>query len=82
MKKSLMVENFSLSLGVVELVELFEKFGTISAAMVTMDPTTGRSGGVAYVDLEDGADSAMTALNGTAFHGQSIVVKESLRSVD
>jgi RNA recognition motif-containing protein len=82
MNKTLLVENLHSSVTAADLKELFEKFGTLSAVVVATDHATGMSQGIAFVDFEDGAESAMGALNGSAFHGRSLVVSESSRSAE
>jgi RNA recognition motif-containing protein len=82
MKKTLLVENLDRSVTAVDLKELFEKFGTLSAVVIATDRVTGMSQGIAFVDFEDGAELAMGALNGSVIHGRSLVLSESSRSAD
>jgi RNA recognition motif-containing protein len=81
MTQTLQVENLDSSFTVVELMELFSKFGTLSGAMILTDRTTCVSLGTAFVDMEDGAKSAIDALNGRVYCGRPLIVTESPNSV-
>src|SRR5262249_8479718 len=58
-------------------VEAFSKFGTVTRAQVVMDRETGRSRGFGFVEMSDGADEAITAMNGTQFQGRTLTVNEA-----
>jgi RNA recognition motif-containing protein len=81
MTQTLHVQNLDFRITVVELMKLFEKFGTLSGALILTDRLTGMSLGIAFVDMDDGAKSAIDALNGTVYCGRPLVVTESTRSV-
>jgi cold-inducible RNA-binding protein len=62
-----------------ELMEIFEKFGPVRSAKVTMDRETGKSKGFAFVDMindQDGKD-AIEHLNDISLGKKPLVVKEA-----
>lgn len=62
-----------------ELVEIFEKFGTIASAKVAMDKETGKSRGFAFVDMpnEEEAKEAIEHLNDISLGKKPLVVKQA-----
>jgi RNA recognition motif-containing protein len=62
-----------------ELEDLFTPFGTILSAELMTDPTTGRSRGFGFVEMEsaDAAQAAIAALQGFALEGQTLNVNEA-----
>ncbi len=62
-----------------ELEDLFLPFGTLVSAELITDPTTGRSRGFGFVELEspDAARTAITTLNGSVVDGQTLTVNEA-----
>lgn len=62
-----------------ELVEIFEKFGTIASAKVAMDKETGKSRGFAFVDMpnEEEAREAIDGLNDISLGKKPLVVKQA-----
>lgn len=77
MSKNLYVGNLSFSCTADDLRELFSKHGNVSSAQVVTDRETGRSRGFGFVEMSDGGDSAISALNGTDFMGRSLTVNEA-----
>ncbi len=69
-----------------ELMEFFDKFGTVSSAKVTMDKETGKSRGFAFVDMpnEQEAREAIEGLNNLGIGKKVMIVKpaEDRRSPD
>ncbi len=59
------------------LERAFSQFGTVTSAKVITDRETGRSRGFGFVEMEDGADEAIAALNGSDLDGRQIVVNEA-----
>ena len=62
-----------------ELVEIFEKFGPIVSAKVAMDKETGKSRGLAFVEMQneqDGKD-AIEHLNDISLGKKPLVVKQA-----
>ena len=62
-----------------ELEDLFTPFGGIVSAELMTDPTTGRSRGFGFVEMEsvDAAHAAIAALQGFAVEGQALTVNEA-----
>lgn len=79
MSVRLFVGNLPPRLCFPELEDLFLPFGSIVSADLMTDPTTGRSRGFGFVEMEshDAARVAMTALNGTTVDGQTLTVNEA-----
>ena len=77
MAKNLYVGNLSFNTTEDELRELFEQYGHVDKVQVIMDRETGRPRGFAFVEMGDGADKAIDALNGKDFGGRSLTVNEA-----
>uniref|UniRef100_A0A7C2K2Q0 RNA-binding protein n=1 Tax=Schlesneria paludicola TaxID=360056 RepID=A0A7C2K2Q0_9PLAN len=77
MSKNLYVGNLPFSTTADELREAFGEYGTVTSASVVMDRETGRSRGFGFVEMSDGAEAAIAALNGTLFQGRSLTVNEA-----
>ena len=62
-----------------ELVEIFEKFGTIASAKVAIDKETGKSRGFAFVDMpnDEEAREAMEHLNDISLGKKPLVIKQA-----
>ncbi|MFT3912300.1 MAG: RNA-binding protein [Ferruginibacter sp.] len=62
-----------------ELMEIFEKFGTITSAKVAIDKETGKSKGFAFVDMpnREEAKDAIESLNDMSLGKKPLVVKEA-----
>lgn len=62
-----------------ELMEIFEKFGTITSAKVAIDKETGKSRGFGFVDMPnaDEAKDALESLNDISLGTKPLVVKEA-----
>jgi RNA recognition motif-containing protein len=61
------------------LADLLGPFGTVKSAKVITDRDTGRSKGFGFVEMSTAAEaqSAITALNGSAFGGRTLSVSEA-----
>jgi RNA recognition motif-containing protein len=59
------------------LEQAFTQFGTVISAKVVTDRETGRSRGFGFVEMENSADEAIEALNGSDLDGREIVVNEA-----
>jgi cold-inducible RNA-binding protein len=75
--KNLYVGNLSWSTTDSDLAQLFGQFGTVTKAQVMMDRETGRSRGFGFVEMSDGADEAIAALNQKDFQGRPLTVNEA-----
>jgi RNA recognition motif-containing protein len=77
MSKNLYVGNLSFKCTADDLRELFSQHGSVTSAQVVSDRETGRSRGFGFVEMADGGDAAIEALNGTDFQGRSLTVNEA-----
>src|SRR3954454_10932951 len=77
MAKNLYVGNLPFSTTEADLEALFGQHGQVARAQIIMDSETGRSPGLAFVEMGDGAEAAVTALNGTQFQGRTLTVNEA-----
>jgi RNA recognition motif-containing protein len=82
MSKNLYVGNLSFSTTSDDLRSAFEAYGTVSSAQVVMDRDTGRSRGFGFVEMSDGGDAAIEALDGTDLQGRTISVNEARPRAD
>ena len=71
------VGNISWGLTDQDLENVFAEHGTVTSAKIITDRATGRSRGFGFVEMSDGADAAIEALNGTEVDGRELVVNES-----
>ena len=62
-----------------ELMEIFEKFGTITSAKVAIDKETGKSRGFGFVDMPNAEEAreAVEGLNDISLGTKPLVVKEA-----
>ena len=77
MAKNLYVGNLPFSTTSEDLEQLFGQHGTVTRAQVMTDRETGRSRGFGFVEMSDGADAAIQALNGNQFQGRALTVNEA-----
>jgi RNA recognition motif-containing protein len=77
MAKKLYVGNISFQTTSEELVQAFSQYGTVLGAQIVSDRETGRSRGFAFVEMHDGADEAIAALNGAQLDGRTLTVNEA-----
>jgi RNA recognition motif-containing protein len=75
--KNLYVGNMSFSTTEDELRELFSQYGTVTKVQLIMDRETGRPRGFAFVEMSDGGDQAIQALNGAMVGGRALTVNEA-----
>lgn len=77
MGKNLYVGNLSYNTTSDDLRDAFAQYGDVTSAQVVMDRDTGRSRGFGFVEMADGADEAIEALNGADLQGRTITVNEA-----
>lgn len=77
-------KNLDESVTDAELETLFKPFGAITSALISRDESTGRSKGFAFINYEnhENADAAVTALNGTEFHGRVLFVGRAQKKAE
>ena len=71
------VGNISWGMNDQDLENLFAEHGTVTSAKIITDKMTGRSRGFGFVEMSDGGEAAIEALNETEVDGRSLVVNES-----
>ena len=77
MSKNIYVGNLSFQTTADDLSQLFGEYGTVTRAQVVNDRDTGRSRGFGFVEMTEGGDAAIQALNGAEFQGRSLTVNEA-----
>jgi RNA recognition motif-containing protein len=77
MTKNLYVGNLSYKTTTEELREAFARFGTVTRAQVVEDRETGRSRGFGFVEMADGAEEAVSQMNGAMLGGRTLTVNEA-----
>ena len=77
MAKNLYVGNLSFNTTEDELRELFSQYGNVDKVQVITDRETGRPRGFAFIEMSDGGDKAIQALNGQDVGGRSLTVNEA-----
>ena len=75
--KNLYVGNLPFTTTEQELTDLFGQYGTVTKAQVISDRETGRSRGFGFVEMADGADAAVAAMNGYEYQGRRLTVNEA-----
>jgi RNA recognition motif-containing protein len=75
--KKLYVGNLAFSASEKEIRELFGQYGTVSSVSLITDRETGQPRGFGFVEMEDGADNAIRALDGKEVGGRTIKVNEA-----
>lgn len=75
--KKLYVGNLAWAVGDDDLQQLFSEYGSVASAVVITDRESGRSRGFGFVELENGADEAIEALDGHDFQGRPLRVNEA-----
>jgi RNA recognition motif-containing protein len=60
-----------------DLAQAFGQFGTVVKAQIISDRETGRSRGFGFVEMSEGADAAVQAMNGADFGGRKLTVNEA-----
>ena len=71
------VGNLSWGMNDQELENLFAEYGTVTSAKIITDRMTNRSRGFGFVEMSDGAEKAIEALNDAEVEGRKLVVNES-----
>ncbi len=71
------VGNLPWSIDDQQLEDLFKEHGEVTSARVITDRFTKRSRGFGFVEMENGAEDAIQALNDSEVEGRKLVVNES-----
>ena len=75
--KRIYVGNLSFSWGEEEVRELFSAYGEVLRVDLINDRATGRPRGFGFVEMSDGGENAIQALNDAEVEGRKLVVNES-----
>jgi hypothetical protein len=81
MSMRLYVGNLLASTTSRDLRKLFAPYGTVTKAEIAIDKVhhTGRSLGFGFVEMADGGEAAIAALNGAAFQGRTTLTVEEAK---
>ena len=71
------VGNLSWGMNDQDLENLFAEHGTVTSAKIITDRMTNRSRGFGFVEMSEGAEAAIEALNESEVDGRKLVVNES-----
>ena len=77
MSKRLYVGNLPFSSTEDDLRELFGQHGSVVSVSLVTDRDTGRPRGFGFVEMEDGAEAAISALNNSELGGRNLTVNEA-----
>ena len=77
MSKNLYVGNLSFRTTADDLREAFGQYGTVTRAQIVSDRETGKSRGFGFVEMAEGGDAAIEAMNGALFQGRPLTVNEA-----
>jgi RNA recognition motif-containing protein len=77
MAKNIYVGNLSFEATAADLEAAFSPHGTVQKAQIVTDRETGRSRGFGFVEMSEGGDAAIAALNGTQMGGRALTVNEA-----
>jgi RNA recognition motif-containing protein len=77
MSKNIYVGNLSFETTADDLLQLFGQHGTVERAQVVSDRETGRSRGFGFVEMSQGGEAAIAALNGSQHDGRTLTVNEA-----
>jgi RNA recognition motif-containing protein len=75
--KNIYVGNLSFETSSDNLKDIFSEYGQVDRAQVATDRDTGRSRGFGFVEMRDGGDEAIAALNGAEYQGRTMKVNEA-----
>jgi RNA recognition motif-containing protein len=75
--KKIYVGNLAFSTTEAELRELFGEHGSVSSVALITDRETGQPRGFGFVEMENGADNAIRALDGKEVGGRTLKVNEA-----
>ncbi len=78
MAKRIYVGNLAFTSTSEEVQELFGEYGSVDSVHLVNDRETGRPRGFGFVEMDDeGADAAISALDGKSFGGRNLKVNEA-----
>ena len=74
---NLYVGNLSYNTTTDELKAAFASFGSVTKTTIITDRESGRSKGFGFIEMTDGGQEALDALNGADFNGRQLRVNEA-----
>ena len=77
MSKRIYVGNLPFSATEDRVRELFEEYGYVESVTIVTDRESGRPRGFGFVEMSDGAEEAIQALNGRMMGGRNLNVNEA-----
>ncbi len=77
MSQRIYVGNLPFSSTEQSLRDLFAEHGEVTGASIITDRETGRSRGFGFVEMENGGEDAISALNGRSIDGRNLTVNEA-----
>lgn len=77
MSKRIYVGNLPFTATEDEVREMFAQFGPVQAVNLITDRDTGQPRGFGFVEMDEGADAAISALDQTDFGGRKLRVNEA-----
>jgi cold-inducible RNA-binding protein len=77
MSKNIYVGNLPYTTTTDDLRSWFADHGTVTRAQVATDRDTGRSRGFGFVEMSEGGDAAIAALDGSQLDGRALKVNEA-----
>ena len=77
MSKNIYVGNLPYTTTSDDLRSWFAEHGTVTRAQVATDRDTGRSRGFGFVEMSEGGDAAIAALDGAQVDGRTLKVNEA-----
>ena len=75
--KKIYVGNLSFNATEAELRELFGQHGSVASVNLVSDRETGQPRGFGFVEMENGAEAAISALDGKEVGGRTLKVNEA-----
>src|SRR4051794_13029365 len=77
LSKNIYVGNLSFETTSDNLRDIFAEHGSVDRAQVATDRDTGRSRGFGFVEMREGGEVAIAALNGAEYQGRALKVNEA-----
>lgn len=77
MSKKIYVGNLPFTAKENDIRDLFAQYGAVTSVSLITDRETGAPRGFGFVEMENGADEAIQALDGREFGGRKLKVNEA-----
>lgn len=77
MAKNIYVGNLPWNATEQDVETLFATYGQVASVKLISDRETGRARGFGFVEMENGAEEAISALDGADFGGRALKVNEA-----